>query len=85
VLRALALAACTNHASALGALAEALTPARGHGYVRVLGHEGSPMHALLGNLPAAGPAPGAGRAASDGVSGPVSPASAGVVPAPATT
>jgi LuxR family maltose regulon positive regulatory protein len=54
-LRALALAACGDHASALGALTEALTLARRHGYVRVLADEGAPMHALLAQLPAARP------------------------------
>ncbi len=54
-LRALALAACGDHASALGALAEALTLARRPGYVRVLADEGAPMHALLARLSAAGP------------------------------
>jgi ATP/maltotriose-dependent transcriptional regulator MalT len=54
-LRALALAACGDHASALGALTEALTLARRHGYVRVLADEGAPMHALLTQLPAARP------------------------------
>ena len=39
-LRALALAARGDHASALGALTEALTLARRHGYVRVLADEG---------------------------------------------
>jgi LuxR family transcriptional regulator, maltose regulon positive regulatory protein len=51
-LRALALAACGDHASALGALTEALTLARRHGYVRVLADEGAPMRALLAQLPA---------------------------------
>jgi LuxR family maltose regulon positive regulatory protein len=54
-LRALALAARGDHASALGALAEALTLARRHGYVRVLADEGSPMRALLARLSAARP------------------------------
>src|SRR5215472_13730876 len=54
-LRALALAAGGDHASALGALTEALTLARRHGYVRVLADEGAPMHALLAQLPAARP------------------------------
>jgi len=52
-LRALALAARGDHASALGALAEALTLARRHGYVRVLADEGAPMRALLARLSAA--------------------------------
>jgi LuxR family maltose regulon positive regulatory protein len=55
-LRALALAACGDHASALGALAEALTLARRHGYLRVLADEGAPMRALLAQLSAARPA-----------------------------
>ena len=50
---ALALAACGDHASALGALTEALTLARRHGYVRVLADEGPPMRALLAQLSAA--------------------------------
>ena len=54
-LRALALAARGDHASALGALAEALTLARRHGYVRVLADEGAPMRALLAQLPGARP------------------------------
>jgi LuxR family maltose regulon positive regulatory protein len=54
-LRALALAACGDHASALGALTEALTLARRRGYVRVLADEGTPMHALLARLSAARP------------------------------
>jgi ATP/maltotriose-dependent transcriptional regulator MalT len=54
-LRALALAACGDHASALGALTEALTLARRHGYVRVLADEGAPMRALLAQLSAARP------------------------------
>jgi len=52
-LRALALAAHDDHAGALGALAEALTLACRHGYVRVLADEGAPMRALLAQLPAA--------------------------------
>jgi LuxR family maltose regulon positive regulatory protein len=52
-LRALALAACGDQASALGALTEAVTLARRHGFVRVLADEGAPMHALLAQLPAA--------------------------------
>jgi LuxR family maltose regulon positive regulatory protein len=51
-LRALALAACGDHASALGALTEALTPAGRPGYVRVLADEGAPMRALLTQLSA---------------------------------
>ncbi len=54
-LRALALAACVDHASALGALTEALTLARRHGYVRVLVEEGAPMRALLAQLSSARP------------------------------
>jgi LuxR family maltose regulon positive regulatory protein len=54
-LRALALAAGGDHASALGGLTEALTLARRHGYVRVLADEGAPMHALLAQLSAARP------------------------------
>jgi LuxR family transcriptional regulator, maltose regulon positive regulatory protein len=54
-LRALALAACGDHASALGALTEALTLARRHGYVRVFADEGAPMRALLAQLSAARP------------------------------
>jgi LuxR family maltose regulon positive regulatory protein len=54
-LRALALAARGDHAGALGALTEALTLARRHGYVRVLADEGAPMRALLAQLPGARP------------------------------
>jgi LuxR family maltose regulon positive regulatory protein len=54
-LRALALAACGDHAAALGALTEALALARQHGYIRVLADEGAPMHALLAQLPVARP------------------------------
>jgi LuxR family maltose regulon positive regulatory protein len=54
-LRALALAACGDHASAVGALIEALTLARRHGYVRVFADEGAPMRALLAQLPTARP------------------------------
>ena len=54
-LRALALAACRDHASALGALTEALTLGCRHGYVRVFADEGAPMRALLSQLPAARP------------------------------
>jgi LuxR family maltose regulon positive regulatory protein len=54
-LRALALAAHGDHASALGALTEAVTLARRHGYLRVLADEGAPMHALLAQLPVARP------------------------------
>jgi LuxR family maltose regulon positive regulatory protein len=52
-LRALALAAWGDHASALGTLAEVLTPASRQGYVRVFADEGAPMHALLARLSAA--------------------------------
>jgi LuxR family maltose regulon positive regulatory protein len=54
-LRALALAARGDHAGALGALTEAVTLARRHGYVRVLADEGAPMRALLTQLPVARP------------------------------
>ncbi len=54
-LRALALAADGDQASALGALTEALTLACPHGYVRVLADEGTPMRALLAQLPVARP------------------------------
>jgi ATP/maltotriose-dependent transcriptional regulator MalT len=54
-LRALALAARGDHATALGALTEALTLARPQGYVRVFADEGAPMHALLARLSAARP------------------------------
>jgi LuxR family maltose regulon positive regulatory protein len=54
-LRALALAARGDHASALGALAEALALARRHGYVRVFADEGAPMRALLTQLSAVRP------------------------------
>jgi LuxR family maltose regulon positive regulatory protein len=54
-LRALALAARGDHGSALGALTEALTLARRHGYVRVLADEGTPMRVLLAQLSAAAP------------------------------
>jgi LuxR family transcriptional regulator, maltose regulon positive regulatory protein len=54
-LRALALAACGDHAGALRALTEAVTLARRHGYVRVLADEGAPMRALLTQLTAARP------------------------------
>jgi LuxR family maltose regulon positive regulatory protein len=54
-LRARALAACGDRASALGALTEAVTLARRHGYVRVLADEGAPMRALLAQLPTARP------------------------------
>jgi LuxR family maltose regulon positive regulatory protein len=54
-LRALALAACGDHASALGALAEAVTLASRHGYVRLFADEGAPMHTLLAQLSAGPP------------------------------
>jgi LuxR family maltose regulon positive regulatory protein len=54
-LRALALAAGGDHASALGALTEALTLARRPGHVRVFADEGAPMCALLTQLAAARP------------------------------
>ena len=54
-LRALALAAGGDRASAVGALTGALTLARRHGYVRVLADEGAPMHALLAQLSVARP------------------------------
>ena len=60
-LRALALAARGDHASALGALTEALTLACPQGYVRVFADEGAPMRALLAQLsgcPAGPAAPG---------------------------
>jgi LuxR family maltose regulon positive regulatory protein len=60
-LRALALAASGDHASALGTLTEALTLARRRGYVRVLADEGTPMHALLTQLSAARPGQHAAR------------------------
>ena len=55
-LRALGLAASGDHASALGALAEALTLGSRHGHIRVLADEGAPMHALLAQLSASRPA-----------------------------
>jgi LuxR family transcriptional regulator, maltose regulon positive regulatory protein len=54
-LRALALAACGDHAGALGALTEAVTLAGSQGYVRVFADEGTPMRALLAQLPVARP------------------------------
>ena len=54
-LRALALAARGDNASALGALTEALTLARRPGYVRVFADEGTPMRALLAQLSEARP------------------------------
>jgi LuxR family maltose regulon positive regulatory protein len=54
-LRALALATCGDHPSSRGALTEAVTLARRHGYVRVLADEGAPMRALLAQLSAARP------------------------------
>jgi LuxR family maltose regulon positive regulatory protein len=55
-LRALALAASGDHGDALSALAEAVTLAGRHGYVRVLADEGAPMGALLARLAASPPA-----------------------------
>ncbi len=52
-LRALALAARGDQASALAALTEALTLAGPQGYVRVFADEGAPMRALLTRLWAA--------------------------------
>jgi len=52
-LRALALAATGEEAEAVNALAEALTLACPHGYVRVFADEGEPMAALLARLIAA--------------------------------
>ena len=49
-LQALALDADGEQASAVGALAEALTLACPQGYVRVFADEGTPMGALLGRL-----------------------------------
>jgi len=54
-LRALALAACGDQASALGALTQAVTLACPQGYMRVFADEGAPMRALLTQLPAAQP------------------------------
>jgi len=54
-LRALALAARGDQAGAGGALTEAVTLARRHGYARVLADEGEPMQELLARLPAARP------------------------------
>ena len=54
-LHALALAANGDRSGALGALAEALTPASQHGYVRVFADEGAPMRALLTELSTARP------------------------------
>jgi LuxR family maltose regulon positive regulatory protein len=54
-LRALALAARGDHASAVGALAEAVTLACPQGYIRVFADEGTPMRALLARLSAAQP------------------------------
>ncbi len=51
-LRALAYDARGDRASALGVLAEAVTLAERHGYVRILADEGAPMRALLARLPA---------------------------------
>ncbi len=49
-LRALALAACGQHADAVNALADALTLACPEGYVRVFADEGPPMAALVTQL-----------------------------------
>jgi LuxR family maltose regulon positive regulatory protein len=54
-LRALALAAVGDYASAVGALTEAVTLARPQGYVRVFADEGAPMRHLLAQLCAARP------------------------------
>ncbi|HEX6526822.1 MAG TPA: LuxR C-terminal-related transcriptional regulator [Streptosporangiaceae bacterium] len=54
-LRALALAACGDRVSALGALTEALTLGCSQGYVRVFAGEGAPMRALLAQWQAARP------------------------------
>jgi LuxR family maltose regulon positive regulatory protein len=54
-LRALALAACGDHAGALGALTEAVRLAGPQGYVRIFADEGTPMRALLAQLPVARP------------------------------
>jgi LuxR family maltose regulon positive regulatory protein len=51
-LRALALAAHGNHASAVSTLTEALTLGCQHGYFRVFTDEGAPMRALLAQLQA---------------------------------
>jgi LuxR family maltose regulon positive regulatory protein len=66
VLRALALAACGDQASALGALTEALELAAAPGYVRVFADEGAPMHALLAQLPATRPSGLAARGLDPG-------------------
>src|SRR5262249_39206418 len=52
-LRALALAACGDHAGALGALTGVVTRARRHGPGRVLADGGAPMLALLAQRPVA--------------------------------
>ncbi len=52
-LRALALAARGDHATALSALTEALALGRQHGHVRAFADEGAPMHALHTRLCAA--------------------------------
>ena len=54
-LRALALAASGDHASAADALTEAVTLGCRHGYVRVFADEGQPMYAQLAGLPDARP------------------------------
>ena len=57
-LRALALAALGDQASALGVLTDALTLASRRGYVRGIADEGAPMYALLAQLSAARPGRG---------------------------
>ena len=54
-MRALALAACGNRASAVSELAQTLTLAGPRGYVRVFADEGAPMRALLADLQGARP------------------------------
>jgi LuxR family maltose regulon positive regulatory protein len=63
-LRALAPAARGDHASAFGALTEALTLTRRHGYVRVLADEGAPMRACSPSCPRSRRASSARLAAS---------------------
>ncbi len=60
-LLALALAACGDHAGALGALAQTVTLALPRGYVRVFADEGAPMRALATRLSAAKDQPGPAR------------------------
>jgi LuxR family maltose regulon positive regulatory protein len=57
-LRALALSAHGDPASALDALTESLTLAGRHGHVRVFADEGAPMRALLAQLSVARSGPG---------------------------